>query len=57
MNANGSGIVKVVRCNCGIEVRSADESELISTVQAHAKESHDLDLNAEQVRSMMEIDQ
>ena len=57
MNANGSGIVKFVRCNCGIEVRSADESELIATVQTHAKESHDLDLNAEQVRSMMEIDQ
>jgi predicted small metal-binding protein len=57
MSSNNSGVVKVVRCNCGIEVRSANESELIATVQQHAKESHDLNLNDEQVRSMMEIDQ
>jgi predicted small metal-binding protein len=55
---SGQGTVtKVVRCNCGVEIRSSNEQELIATVQAHAKESHELDLNAEQVRSMMEIDQ
>ena len=57
MSAQADQVVKVVRCNCGVELRSADEQELIRTVQDHAKASHDLNLNDEQVRSMMEIDQ
>ncbi len=57
MNRQQSTVAKVVRCNCGIEIRSSDEQELIQAVQAHARESHDLNLNDEQVRSMMEIDQ
>ena len=57
MSSQANQIVKVVRCTCGVELRSANEQELIRTVQAHARESHDLQLNDEQVRSMMEIDQ
>ena len=48
---------KVVRCMCGIELRSETESELIAMVQQHAHEAHDLTLDDEQVRAMMEIDQ
>ena len=48
---------KVVRCTCGIEIRETDEARLIERVQRHAKESHDLTLDDEQVRAMMEIDQ
>ena len=48
---------KVVRCTCGIEIRETDEARLIEQVQRHAKESHDLTLDDEQVRAMMEIDQ
>lgn len=48
---------KIVRCMCGIELSSTDESELIAQVTAHAKEAHDLELNEEQIRAMMEIDQ
>lgn len=50
-------VAKVVRCNCGMEIRDTDEKSLISSVQKHAVEAHDLNLSAEQVRSMMEIDQ
>lgn len=57
MSSQSGQVVKVVRCNCGVELRSANEQELIRTVQTHARESHDLSLNDEQVRSMMEIDQ
>ena len=48
---------KVVRCSCGVEMRSLDEDELIQRVQEHAREVHDLALSEEQVRTMMEIDQ
>jgi predicted small metal-binding protein len=48
---------KVVRCSCGVEMRSRDESELIRRVQEHAREVHDAVLSEEQVRAMMELDQ
>jgi predicted small metal-binding protein len=50
-------MTKVVRCACGLHLRDADEAQLIARVQQHAREAHDLDLNAEQVRAMMEIEQ
>ena len=53
MSSQASQVFKVVRCNCGVELRSSNEQELIRTVQDHARQSHDLDLNDEQVRSMM----
>jgi predicted small metal-binding protein len=52
-----SAVGKVVRCSCGVEMRSRDEAELIRRVQEHAREVHDLALSEEQVRTMMEIDQ
>lgn len=52
-----AGISRVVRCNCGIEIRNTDEQALINAVQAHARDAHELNLSAEQVRSMIEIDQ
>jgi predicted small metal-binding protein len=50
-------MTKVVRCACGLDLRDPDETRLIRRVQLHAKEAHDLDLNEEQVRAMMEIEQ
>ena len=49
-------MTRVVRCTCGVEIRDADEARLIRNVQKHAKEAHDLDMNAEQVRAIMEIE-
>lgn len=48
---------KIVRCACGLELSDDQEPNLISRVQAHAKEAHDLTLSDDQVRDMMEIDQ
>jgi predicted small metal-binding protein len=48
---------KVVRCSCGVEVRAADERELIERVQAHAREAHGVSVTAEQVLAMAEIDE
>ena len=50
-------MTKVVRCACGLHLRDADEARLIVQVQRHAKDAHDLDLSAEQVRAMIEIEQ
>jgi predicted small metal-binding protein len=50
-------MTKIVRCTCGVELRSADEADLIARVQRHAADAHDLALTDEQVRAMMEIDQ
>ncbi len=50
-------MTKVVRRTCGIEIRDADEAQLIARVQQHAKEAHDLTLSDEQVRAMAEVDQ
>ncbi len=50
-------MTKVVRCTCGVELRNADETQLIAQVQRHAREAHDLTLSDEQVRAMMEIEQ
>jgi hypothetical protein len=50
-------MTKVVRCSCGLNLRDGDEQQLISQVQQHAKEAHDLVLSEEQVRAMMEIEQ
>jgi predicted small metal-binding protein len=52
-----SAVGKVVRCSCGVEMRSRDEGELIRRVQEHARQVHDVALSEEQVRAMMEIDQ
>lgn len=52
-----ANVAKVVRCACGTELRDEDEHELIRRVQQHAREAHDLALDDEQVRRMMEIDQ
>lgn len=57
MASQQAGVGKVVRCNCGMEIRNTDEQALIDAVQKHAREAHDLSLSPEQVRSMMEIDQ
>jgi hypothetical protein len=38
-------------------MRDADERRLITTVQQHAKEAHDLELTEEQVLAMIEIEQ
>lgn len=39
---------------CGAEVRSADEEEVIATVQAHAEAEHDLELSRRDVQQMMQ---
>jgi predicted small metal-binding protein len=47
---------RVVRCTCGVEIRADDEPELVRLVQEHAKTAHDLDLSAEQVLAMAEVE-
>ena len=57
MSKGWSVMAKLVRCTCGVELRSPNEVELIGRVQQHAADAHELELNDEQVRAMMEVDQ
>ena len=41
----------IVRCPRGIELRDGDEARLITRVQEHAREAHDLTLSDEQLRA------
>ena len=41
----------VVRCECGFEVRGAEE-ELIVAVQKHGREAHNMEATREQVLAM-----
>lgn len=47
-------MANVVRCPCGTEFRSDDESELIAQLQDHTWQAHDEKLSKEQVRDMIE---
>jgi predicted small metal-binding protein len=57
MSKEATDMQRIVRCNCGAEIRSDNERDLIEQVQQHAKSAHDLDLTEEQVLAMMEIEQ
>ena len=49
-------MTRVVRCTCGVELRDPEEAPLVTRVQEHAREAHDLDFSEEQVRAIMEIE-
>jgi predicted small metal-binding protein len=41
----------VVSCDCGFEARGPEE-ELVSSVQRHGREAHNMDVTREQVLAM-----
>lgn len=45
---------KKVTCDCGKTMREPDEEKLITTVQKHAKDVHNMELTKEQVLAMAE---
>jgi predicted small metal-binding protein len=45
-------MAKVVQCDCGFVAREESDEELISKVQRHAQEVHNMDLSREQVLAM-----
>jgi predicted small metal-binding protein len=46
--------LKSVRCPCGFEVRSRDETEIIRVVRQHGTLIHGQDITDEQVRALIE---
>lgn len=40
---------KLLRCDCGFEVRAKDEGEFVARVQHHALEAHGMQLSAEEI--------
>lgn len=45
---------KKVACDCGKTIREDDDEKLVTAVQKHAREAHDMDLSRDQVLSMAE---
>lgn len=45
---------KQVSCDCGKVIRAKDDDELVSKVQTHADDVHDMELTRDQVLSMAE---
>ena len=43
---------KKVECDCGKTIRSSNDSQLVTDVQKHAKEVHNMDLSRDQVLAM-----
>lgn len=45
---------KQVACDCGKIIREANDDQLITSVQQHAKEVHGMDLSRDQILAMAE---
>lgn len=43
---------KVIHCPCGFVIRAKDNEGLIALTRRHAKESHDMDVTAEEALAM-----
>jgi predicted small metal-binding protein len=37
-------VAKIMRCDCGHEVRGETDDELVANVQKHAREVHDMEI-------------
>jgi predicted small metal-binding protein len=48
---NGAVTQKVVRCECGLEIRGT-EDEIVPLVQQHGRELHNMEVTREQVLAM-----
>lgn len=45
---------KQVKCDCGTTIRESSDEALVTAVQTHAKQVHDMEMSREQVLSMAE---
>jgi predicted small metal-binding protein len=45
-------MAKIMRCDCGYVMRGRTDDELVTNVQEHAREVHDMELTREQVLAM-----
>jgi len=43
---------KLLRCDCGFEVRAEDDAELVAGVQRHAFDVHGMDLTRDEVMQL-----
>jgi len=45
--------MKMVQCDCGFMMQSHSENEIVKMTQMHAKETHQQDMSAREVKGMM----
>ena len=45
-------MAKILKCYCGSVVRGETDDELVTNVQKHAREDHDMEVTREQVLAM-----
>jgi predicted small metal-binding protein len=49
-------VQKIVKCDCGFVVRSDNDDTLVTQLQQHAKQYHQMNLSREQVLAMAQPD-
>ncbi|HXZ47873.1 MAG TPA: DUF1059 domain-containing protein [Usitatibacter sp.] len=49
-------VKKIVKCDCGFVVRSDEDDRLVSELQQHAKQFHNMNLSREQVLAMAQLE-
>ncbi len=45
-------MAKLINCDCGFVVQGADDAELVTNAQAHAREVHGIKMTEEQALSL-----
>jgi predicted small metal-binding protein len=45
-------MAKIMRCFCGSVIRGETDDDIVTNVQKHAREVHDMEVTKEQVLSM-----
>lgn len=45
-------VARVIECPCGAVIEGADTADVVAKAQTHAKQTHDMDLSAEQATAM-----
>jgi predicted small metal-binding protein len=45
-------VAKIMRCFCGSVIRGETDDDIVTNVQKHAREVHDMEVTKEQVLSM-----
>jgi predicted small metal-binding protein len=48
----GADMQKIINCPCGFVVKADTDDQLVAKAQAHAKETHQMDLTREQALAM-----
>jgi predicted small metal-binding protein len=50
----GHVMTKYVKCQCGVELTANSEEEIVSLIQAHGREAHNMEVSRDQALALVE---